>query len=194
MLWQTEVSRESLSREEEGADGRDEWCLEQSFLSNPDCPELRERHSLISGSYGQFLFWLFLYQHSGHLCQWKQRPHTLPLFFEMIQTWKESCILGQIFFLFILRLWRLAYPLGQGCHFFSDYKMNTQLCRNSSCVLHPDYEGQRQWALETHNDPGLSLLAWLLTDLRQTLVLHEFCLLIWRLFLMGTMEGSHFLR
>lgn len=34
---------------------------------------------------------------------------------------------------------------GTVINFFPGYKMNTQFCRNWSCVLHPDDQGQRQW-------------------------------------------------
>lgn len=68
---------------------------------------------------------------------------------------KRVTALGIFFFPFILRLFA---PLGQSClFFFSGNKMDTQFCRSWGCVLHPDYQGQRQWALEAHNDPGLSL-------------------------------------
>lgn len=62
-----------------------------------------------------------------------------------------------IFSPFIQRFWCLAYPLGHGCHLFADYEKNTTLCRNWGCALHPEHQGQRQWAVEGHSDPGLHL-------------------------------------
>lgn len=75
------------------------------------------KHFLISGSYGQFLFWLLLHYLPRHLCQLEQRPHTLPLLSEIIWTWRVGYRLGDIFS-FIQRFWWLSYSLGHSYHLF----------------------------------------------------------------------------